>query len=662
MFRRRMIRIKSEFLEFQKQRPCVRVMGATIRAVLLWVLFCQGLAFGQLAAQNYHDPDFEVVLFNQDALSLEGNDRATVVEALAALASNFPQNGLVGMDIREKALALALRLDALSASARAARQALLSGQATEATGYFEKLPSISKVLWDQAVAMKKSQEPEDAYLIPLLMELALVIYPSAPPMSAVVFLETMTASGAKSPDWKAVVALSEGEGSSYARAMKVLQHGRKLQKKIAKGLAAKEQVAMAAVVMPKDVVDPMPVKGKIPKAAEPGSEGLDILASTEVNVVVWKRSARGPSVLRSGKVRLNVRAPNAEDASLFENGSGAAPENMAMRFRKKILAEKMPWLSFMYGVMRPRHPEWPRGKVAEVDFAFSGRDRDLGEARLVEKTLATGVSLALESALTGVSIDPRVLVYGRLENDGRFVNQDGDLIEVRTVAAEGGYQVIAVAPEVETQLRDWTALGELERLIRPQMVASSNMDELMAVIGSERSAETEEALQLFSEIENLTSKMSLQEAAKNAVVQQRLQAIVEQYPQHLSAKMLLAYGKADGLLKTSLEGSVKAVNDALAPLKERYDTAMGGGGAIGEVDELESEVKDRLRDMRSRVDDEAKELLNMSDDMVEALTDFLALKNKTSSTGMQKRETVEKALTAFNAEYHRLREVIGSER
>ena len=150
--------------QFQSLRSMGRVISSSARGLLalLVLLGWHSLSTGLVLAQEYQDPDFEFVVFDQDALSLQGQDRVLVAEALAALASNFHPK-VVDMDLREKALAIALRLDSLNASARATRQALLNGRNPEQTEYFQNMRSLINVLRQAAERMQEQYvEPEDA--------------------------------------------------------------------------------------------------------------------------------------------------------------------------------------------------------------------------------------------------------------------------------------------------------------------------------------------------------------------------------------------------------------------------------------------------------------------------------------------------------------------
>ncbi|MCF6311023.1 MAG: hypothetical protein L3J39_01090 [Verrucomicrobiales bacterium] len=639
------------------------VLGCCL--LLVW----QGLILAGLSAEVFQDPDFEVKVFDQDALSLQGDDRVMVVEALAALASNFPKNGLVDMDLREKALAIALRLDPLNASARASRAALLKGETPAKTKLFSELASISKVLSQRALMMKEKGEPEDAILVPLLLELAWVIYPSVGDGKAASYAAAVAAAAAgdRLPVWGKLVQLEKSPSKSSVRATKLLSRGRAYNKKVEQAVAAKvkqkqQQVLAAEKQAAKQQQQMMATAAKEQQQKKTKQAERALLAKTEMNVVAWTRSRVAGLQYHAAKMKLNIREVTEADAPLFENSKENTPDVMRMRFKYMPAPESVPsWMGSLFRVVQPRlEGVWPRGKVAEVDFVLMGNSAPLEPNQRLVGGMGAGTALALNSAVQGEALDPLSIIYVRIAADRSADDPpNGDLSEAIKVGKKGGFRLMVVASDAESKMLDWLALGELDRLIHPQIVAVDDFVELVQFTRADREAHLEEALQLFSEIEELTKKMTLAEAAKNEVVQQRLQAIIEQFPQHLSARMLLAYGKNSGEMKVSLQGSLEALKQVLQPLRQYYDSAL-------DIDELDKEALEKLadqvdaslRDLRNQLDAEVKELINMSGDVAKAMVAFLRLKNKTTSTGLQKREGVEETLVYFNEEYRRLQDKV----
>lgn len=263
-------------------------------------------------------------------------------------------------------------------------------------------------------------------------------------------------------------------------------------------------------------------------------------------------------------------------------------------------------------------------------------------------------------------MDPAVAVYATTNNNQRIKAAFGRIATAVELAGEGGYPLVVVSSEEEPRLHDWIALGDLDRLIRPQILMAADMDELVAAARIDRAAEVQEAIDLFSEVEELTNKMTLEEAAKNEVVQQRLEAIVDQFPQHLSAKMLLAYGKGGEGLTASLSGSFRSIRETIEPLALRYNNAMSEDGEDGEdgidVLELGDKAGERLKDLDSKVNEETREFLVLSEKLLGALVSYLRVSNKGSSSAQRRRGDVEENFREWQQERRRLEDVMREQR
>jgi len=368
-------------------------------------------------------------------------------------------------------------------------------------------------------------------------------------------------------------------------------------------------------------------------------------------------------------VTVNVRNPTPDDAAMYENifsdAVGRSPESMNMILIPAMGMEgSSSWVRFTSFVTRRRFQRWPQGKVAEADFhLLEGQVLPAEGQRNPAEGLVLGLTLAMETVLTGVQMDPKTVVYGTIDQDdpNKITRAFGYMSQAVDAAREGGYRLMVVSDEMESVTRDWLAFGDLDRLMDPQLVMASNIDELVYAVRSDRPAKVEEAIELFAEIKEI--KMTLEEASRNAVVQQRLQAIIDQFPQHLSAKMLLAYGKAGDGLKASLSGSVTAIREVLQPFVELYSNSMSEDlGDSKKRKELSDQAKDRLNHLRTRVDDEVQDYLSMSEKTLAAFASFLSLSSKTSSTAMKRRGKVEDALLELNEENGRLRDILDEER
>jgi len=144
------------------------------------VVTCLVFAFAGRSGA-YDVPDFQHGLFDPDGLFLEGNLRDSLLEALAAVASNYPGNPRVDEDLCEKALAIALRIDPLHFHSRAAHEAHARGREPKPTSFFSEPAGVVELLWKNGLEFSApDSEPERRRLGPHLMEISLLLHPELP--------------------------------------------------------------------------------------------------------------------------------------------------------------------------------------------------------------------------------------------------------------------------------------------------------------------------------------------------------------------------------------------------------------------------------------------------------------------------------------------------
>ncbi|MFV1995649.1 MAG: hypothetical protein ACC661_09450, partial [Verrucomicrobiales bacterium] len=147
--------------------------------LLAGLLALAGIPGNARAEANYREPDFVTEIFELDALSLPGDERRELVAALTAIACNFPgASSPVDNELREKALAIALRLDSMDPAARQANDSLIAGLPPPPLDIFPKREVVADALWRVATRLERDKaEPEDARLVPYLVDLALAVDP-----------------------------------------------------------------------------------------------------------------------------------------------------------------------------------------------------------------------------------------------------------------------------------------------------------------------------------------------------------------------------------------------------------------------------------------------------------------------------------------------------
>ena len=99
------------------------------------------------SSSAYDSPNFDFHLFSPEGLFLDESDQTALLGALTSIAVDFPNDELVDSDLREKAIALAMRISPLDANLRAAHQDLMAGKKTIPSQSERKPGAIALIIW-----------------------------------------------------------------------------------------------------------------------------------------------------------------------------------------------------------------------------------------------------------------------------------------------------------------------------------------------------------------------------------------------------------------------------------------------------------------------------------------------------------------------------------
>ncbi|MCH1409980.1 MAG: hypothetical protein L7V87_13185, partial [Verrucomicrobiales bacterium] len=191
------------------------------------------LIFGMLSMSHvsaYDVPNFDRKVFHPDGIFLEESERQSLLEALAAVASNFPEINRIDSDLKEKALATALRINPLHRNCRSAHELLTVGRLPSRTQYFDSVSGASEALWSTGLRLLEAPiDPEEKKLASILMELSLLMHPE-PPMErrkrfALVLDEKVN-------DWKKIITVQRNDNPSSVRSANLIHETQDILEKM----------------------------------------------------------------------------------------------------------------------------------------------------------------------------------------------------------------------------------------------------------------------------------------------------------------------------------------------------------------------------------------------------------------------------------------------
>lgn len=227
------------------------------------------------------------------------------------------------------------------------------------------------------------------------------------------------------------------------------------------------------------------------------------------------------------------------------------------------------------------HGGWPRGYQIELSFADKYSKKDGPSA-------AVACALLLHSMVTGKDLDPAFAVTGDMNADGTVQPIGGVTAKIRG-ATKGHCKIVGIPSKNESALGDLLLTDGPAPFASIQVFGISHFREAEALGLAEKPATTQIALAEMNRVQEvlLNNPGQMASLLRNQHVITKLQEVLKDTPNNLSAKYLLQYanGKVPTLL--SLVGSLNAIDDAaselIAAIKANGDDPFDsiGKGSVG---------------------------------------------------------------------------------
>lgn len=582
-----------------------------------WIALVAVLAPAFGIASAFDAPDTGVELFARDGIFLPEDERSSLLEALAAIASNFPASSLVDDDLREKALAVALGLDPLHYHSRAALRELVKGTMPQQTPFFDSLPAISENLWSVGNRLSQAPvDPEEKRLAVRLLELSLVTHPDPPADRLAAYARIC---GDEAPDWKEAVKLHRESNPSTARASSLFR--RALNR-------VEHEAEKADAKMDPERVEEKP--SPLP-AFEPVTRSL------------WtvRRSRYDFGSAISGTLSLTLRSPTgaSERRWLVE----LTQEGITLPLYASASDIPLTGPEISVWVAEKRNWDWPVGVLAGANFTT---DQVLPGP--LEQMLITDVTLPafilLDAVFTRREVNPEFILTGEAQPLVGASHLDNRIFR-DFAAALGTSAKYVLVPEtaygriLEQVKKD----GSLDQFFKKEFISYSDAvqasDRMLSATGEDLLA----ASAIFAEIAGASQRMPLPELARNPSAQDRLRALIAACPSHLSARVMLDYGltpPSEGDAIGMFARKLHAIVEPLLSLEESTVSTSDAGDSIGTA----------FLKLRGECPPAARNLLDAAEDVHEAAGVYLQFTNTSSSMAAQRLRETREAIAKYRAE------------
>lgn len=612
--------------------PRTKSRGRTVFALLLALT---GGGFGGVA-EGYEAPDLRPELFARDGIFLADDQRTGLLEALAAIASNFPENSRVDDDLREKALALALRLDPLHHRSRLAHRELSIGAAPSPTGFFDSLSAISETLWSVASELVKPPlDPEEKRLAPFLMELSLVLHPDPPDDRLLVFAE---AAGPRPLPWDRTLSPQSGKRRSSDRSATILDIAAELRREKRREAEANAVAAIGPGSPPN--VDPVARRDDARTRPAPFEPVLVSLATV--------REIRAVETLPvAATLNLEIRPPRGRAEREWLEEQVATANSYPLIPSEEAIPLDL--LDLPLAATADRSWTWPSGTLGELRLDPLGELP--GPRRLFRASALLPTLVLMESALTTTPPNPEFVLLGDLDATTLAPYLPGELAPSIEAAAAMGRKYLLVPSLVFEDLVEYLQKsGRLELLVQSELVGYSDLSEAMEKLTRPTDPALVEASATFAEIRSAGERLPLAEVAASAGAQERLETILAAVPEHLSASAMLEFARRPPSPEVVLAQTAAMIRLQVEPF---FGLPQNPADTLGLLEKI-PDAKTQLLRMRTTIPPATRNLHGIAEDLLEAASLYLSLTNKGTSIASQRLREMGDKIAKFRDEWSNL--------
>lgn len=621
----------------------------------------------------YDPPKFEVDYLDTDLLLLDESEVDTLVNLLVKLAVNFPESSQVDSDLQEKALAVALKLAPLHKHARTAHKELSANQTPS------KLAPVNSSLTDVADHLWKLTEPisdpnlagaEAAKLANYIREIALISHPKPATDRVTTFRAAATANPLQ---WSRFVKLqltnaSTIRGKQLVNPSLVAQPTSPTATPVRR--TPSQEVTFFGTKSSGGDSRPVDVFGG---TTTPPSTMPSITSTTSATVATPSRPVPPKVVINYDKLKQTEVSLNyacivmSGVTPVPAVGSVSASIKDANQQKFVVKSDLTGVKSIFYGsagsalaFVKTDYPNWPPQKTASILL-----QTDKQFKKFAKTNLNLPAAILLQSAFSGKSINQQIAFTEFRAHSQVSADRLGRLIRVASDDVKQEYLVI-VDNKYDVLLEIMLETQKLDQLFTPAIISFSDWGELKQ-IAFEPSEKREQAQKEFREIEAAAARMSLVEMSQNKLVQEKLEKITALYPQHLSAKVMLGFGKKIGsqnvedlaeMTQLNFKKADKIAAASFETVKKILKYSVSSTRYEGDIKDDAEEAKRTLLKIHSGFKDDSREYLFQYKDVLEAMEMYLSIKNRETPTG----KTRLKSLREEVAKLNNLRSKVGLKR
>lgn len=552
------------------------------------------------AAAGYRPPDLEKEIFDVKKIELDKFDRSGLVSGLLAVARDFDDKDKVDYEIRAHALAIAYRLDKKNDRVETVLKQLKADGDTVMDPN-DKGRCAKRLAGSIRTLTRKKDSKANQICAAYVCDIALRLDPNGESASKIKeYQDTLTKAGHKA-DWTGMLG-------------KVVQPPKRNS------------------IFPDDPPEPM----ERPEVKMPGGTAERFSRSqSHANALVVRQLEGGNFAGAASTVNATALSEKGLDGLLFTFNQDVG------RMMGGSLEEVIKFLRIRYD---SKQDKIPNGYKIELGFQDKYVPKDGPSA-------ATLFTLVLDSLFSGEEIDEGFACTGDITADGMVQKIGGTSGKIRG-ATKRGCKIVGIPVGNGKEVADVLLMDGPDQLLNIQIFTMKTFDEAHAISRKTKSTEVQTVLDAFDKIAEVVKNKG-QDILKNGEVQKRLEGIVERMPNHLSAKLLLEYGKGTNAKVLSIGGSFKEIQGASTAIFRHMATLMYRSRGSKDDEDKQPEIKisdeqkndakesiETLKKLEARIDPKLK-------DFTEVIVSACELYYKGPKTDEKPKEYLERVKEAL---------------
>jgi len=285
--------------------------------------------------------------------------------------------------------------------------------------------------------------------------------------------------------------------------------------------------AFESVKLPEPAADPQPAE-----TAEADSPAV-ALPKAQVFTVIWKRTGKtepapwvqgsAPLLMVAEKLASPDEHPRPFSIEIAPQAGGRSFRNVSVTLTK---------------LLKNRLGTLPAGVRISINCP------DLTASPDLQKTQSISAAAAVLASAAMSGIEPDATIIGVVDEAGAFQLPTGFWSQLQSLGSGNGGRLILPAAAAE-YLPSMLALEKPQLFLDYEVLLAGNFQELVKLSAKSPEESLAKSLANFREIREKAGSQPLGQYAANSFVRKRLVEIVQEAPNHFSAKMLAIQGAGD---------------------------------------------------------------------------------------------------------------------